>query len=103
VRLPQVGRADARTDAVLILLANINLILLVRWSSWSGGTSSSDPRAGAVLGRISHPPGGPSSPPCCSRPLLFLLAQSFVGNSIERWFNREVERALKGSLVAHTY
>ena len=36
--------------------------------------------------------------------LLFLVAQVFLSNSIERWFNGQVERALEGSLdVAHAY
>ena len=36
--------------------------------------------------------------------LLFLVALSFVGNSIEDWFNGQVESALEGSLeVAHAY
>src|SRR6185369_811789 len=36
--------------------------------------------------------------------LLFLVAQVFVGNSIEDWFNGQVETALEGSLdVAHAY
>src|SRR5262249_56050018 len=36
--------------------------------------------------------------------LLFLVALVFVQNSIERWFNGQVENSLEGSLeVAHTY
>ena len=36
--------------------------------------------------------------------LLFLVAQVFLSNSIEGWFNGQVERALEGSLdVAHAY
>src|SRR5436189_2437975 len=36
--------------------------------------------------------------------LLFLVGLVFVGNSIERWFNGQVERSLEGALeVAHDY
>ena len=36
--------------------------------------------------------------------VLFVVALSFVGNSIERWFNGQVETSLEGSLeVAHAY
>src|SRR2546427_12868536 len=36
--------------------------------------------------------------------LLFLVGLVFVGNSIERWFNAQVERSLEGALeVAHDY
>jgi two-component system nitrogen regulation sensor histidine kinase NtrY len=109
VRLPQVGRpASFGTDAVLILLANINLILLVLLVFLVGrnifklildrrrGVMGAHLRTRLVVAFVATV--------LLPTTLLFLVAQSFVGNSIERWFNREVERALKGSLeVAHTY
>jgi len=109
VRLPQVGRPTTfGTDAVLILLANINLILLVLLVFLVGRNIFKlilDRRRG-VLGAHLRTRLVVAFVATVLLPttLLFLVAQSFVGNSIERWFNREVERALKGSLeVAHTY
>jgi two-component system nitrogen regulation sensor histidine kinase NtrY len=109
VRLPQVGRqASFGTDAVLILLANINLILLVVLVFLVGrnifklvldrrrGVMGSHLRTRLVVAFVATV--------LLPTTLLFLVAQSFIGNSIERWFNREVERALKGSLeVAQVY
>ena len=109
VRLPQVGRPTTfGTDAVLILLANINLILLVLLVFLVGRNIFKlilDRRRG-VLGAHLRTRLVVAFVATVLLPttLLFLVAQSFVGNSIERWFNREVERALKGSLeVAHAY
>jgi two-component system nitrogen regulation sensor histidine kinase NtrY len=109
VRLPQVGRPTSfGTDAILILLANINLILLVLLVFLVGrnifklildrrrGVMGAHLRTRLVVAFVATV--------LLPTTLLFLVAQSFVGNSIERWFNREVERALKGSLeVAHVY
>jgi two-component system nitrogen regulation sensor histidine kinase NtrY len=109
VRLPQVGRQTSfGTDAVLILLANINLILLVLLVFLVGrnivklvldrrrGVMGAHLRTRLVVAFVATV--------LLPTTLLFLVAHSFIGNSIERWFNREVERALKGSLdVAHVY
>ena len=88
VRLPQVGRTTSfGTDAVLILLANINLILLVLLVFLVGrnifklildrrrGVMGAHLRTRLVVAFVATV--------LLPTTLLFLVAQSFVGNSIE--------------------
>jgi two-component system nitrogen regulation sensor histidine kinase NtrY len=108
-RLPQfTNGATLGTDAVLVLLINLNLILLVLLVFLVGRnivklfldrrrrTLGSHLRTRLVLAFI-----GIALLPAT---LLFLVAQVFVSNSIEDWFNGQVESALEGSLdVTHAY
>jgi two-component system nitrogen regulation sensor histidine kinase NtrY len=108
-RIPQVaGGSSFATDAMLVLLININLILLVLLVFLVGrqvfklvldrrrGTLGSHLRTRLVLAFAAIA--------LLPTTLLLIVAQTFTTNSIERWFNREVDRALKGSLeVAHAY
>ena len=108
-RLPQfAGRGSLGTDAVLVLLINLNLILLVLLVFLVGRNivklildrrrriMGSHLRTRLVVAFV-----GIALLPAT---LLFLVAQVFLSNSIEDWFNGQVERALEGSLdVAHAY
>ena len=108
-RLPQfVGGGSLGTDAILVLLINLNLILLVLLVFLVGrnivkllmdrrrGIMGSHLRTRLVVAFI-----GIALLPAT---MLFLVAQVFLSNSIEGWFNGQVERALEGSLdVAHAY
>ena len=108
-RLPQVGDASSfGTDAMLVLLININLILLVLLVFLVGrhlfklvldrrrGALGSHLRTRLVVAFVTIA--------LLPATLMFIVAQTFTTNSIDRWFNREVERAIKGSLdVAHAY
>src|SRR5215471_2907750 len=108
-RLPQfAGRGSLGTDAVLVLLININLILLVLLVFLVGRNivklildrrrriMGSHLRTRLVVAFV-----GIALLPAT---MLFLVAQVFVSNSIEGWFDGQVERALEGSLdVAHAY
>jgi two-component system nitrogen regulation sensor histidine kinase NtrY len=108
-RLPQVGQTSAfGTDAMLVLLININLILLVLLVFLVGrhlfklvldrrrGVLGAHLRTRLVLAFVAIA--------LLPATLMFMVAQTFTTNSIDRWFNREVERAIKGSLdVAHAY
>ncbi|HEV7735526.1 MAG TPA: ATP-binding protein [Candidatus Binatia bacterium] len=108
-RLPQFASAGSvGTDAILVLLINLNLILLVLLVFLVGrnvvklfldrrrNILGSHLRTRLVVAFI-----GIALLPAT---LLFLVAQVFVGNSIEDWFNGQVETALEGSLdVAHAY
>jgi two-component system nitrogen regulation sensor histidine kinase NtrY len=108
-RLPQfAGDGSVGTDAILVLLINLNLILLVLLVFLVGRNVvklfldrrrkilGSHLRTRLVVAFI-----GIALLPAT---LLFLVAQVFVGNSIEDWFNGQVETALEGSLdVAHAY
>src|SRR5262245_34156421 len=108
-RLPQfAGSGSIGTDAVLVLLINLNLILLVLLVFLVGRNiiklildrrrriMGSHLRTRLVVAFI-----GIALLPAT---MLFLIAQVFLSNSIEGWFNGQVERALEGSLdVAHAY
>jgi len=108
-RLPTIADGGSLgTDAVLVLLINLNLILLVLLVFLVGRNvfklfldrrrriMGSYLRVRLVLAFI-----GIALLPAT---LLFLTAQAFVNNSIEEWFSSQVEEALEGSLdVAHAY
>src|SRR5215472_14154634 len=108
-RLPQfAGRGSFGTDAVLVGLINLNLILLVLLVFLVGRNIvklildrrrrilGSHLRTRLVIAFVAIA--------LLPATLLFLVAMSFVGNSIENWFNGQVESALQGSLeVAHAY
>jgi two-component system nitrogen regulation sensor histidine kinase NtrY len=108
-RLPQFsGSGSLGTDAVLVLLINLNLILLVLLVFLVGRNivklildrrrriMGSHLRTRLVVAFV-----GIALLPAT---MLFLVAQVFLSNSIEGWFDGQVERALEGSLdVAHAY
>jgi len=108
-RISQVaGGSSFATDAMLVLLININLILLVLLVFLVGrqvfklvldrrrGTLGSHLRTRLVLAFAAIA--------LLPTTLLLIVAQTFTTNSIDRWFNREIDRALKASLeVAHAY
>src|SRR5262249_35620275 len=108
-RLPQfAGRGSLGTDAILVLLINLNLILLVLLVFLVGRNivklildrrrriMGSHLRTRLVIAFV-----GIALLPAT---LLFLVAQVFLSNSIEDWFNGQVERALEAPLaVAHAY
>ena len=107
--LPQSpGTGSVGTNAVLVVLINLNLILLILLVFLVGrnivkliferrrhiiGAHLRTRLVGAFVGVALLP-----------ATLLFLVALVFVGNSIERWFNEQVESSLAGSReVAQTY
>jgi two-component system nitrogen regulation sensor histidine kinase NtrY len=108
-RLPQsTATGSFGIDAVLVALINLNLILLVLLVFLVGRNivkliferrrrilgSHLRTRLVAAFVAIALLPAT----------LLFLIALVFVGNSIEKWFNSQVENSLEGSLeVAHAY
>jgi two-component system nitrogen regulation sensor histidine kinase NtrY len=107
-RMPPSAGPSLGTDAVLVALINLNLILLAVVVFLVGRNivklildrrrrimgSRLRTRLVAAFVAIALLPAT----------LLFLVALSFVGNSIEGWFNGQVESALEGSLeVAHAY
>jgi two-component system nitrogen regulation sensor histidine kinase NtrY len=108
-RLPQFsGSGSLGTDAVLVLLINLNLILVVLLVFLVGRNivklildrrrriMGSHLRTRLVVAFV-----GIALLPAT---MLFLVAQVFLSNSIEGWFDGQVERALEGSLdVAHAY
>jgi two-component system, NtrC family, nitrogen regulation sensor histidine kinase NtrY len=108
-RLPQSGGSGSfGIDAVLVALINLNLILLVLLVFLVGrnivkliferrrrtlGAHLRTKLVGAFVAIALLP-----------ATLLFIVALVFVGNSIENWFNSQVEKSLEGSLeVAQTY
>jgi two-component system, NtrC family, nitrogen regulation sensor histidine kinase NtrY len=108
-RLPQsTGTGSLGSDAVLVALINLNLILLVLLVFLVGrnivkliferrqrimGSHLRTRLVGAFVAIALLP-----------ATLLFIVALVFVGNSIEKWFNGQVEQSLEGSLeVAHAY
>src|SRR5262245_5143908 len=108
-RLPQfAGSSSFGTDAILVLLINLNLILLVLLVFLVGRNIVKLilDRRRRILGshlrtRLVVAFVGIALLPAT---MLFLVAQVFLSNSIEGWFNGQVERALEGSLdVAHAY
>jgi len=108
-RLPQsLGSGSLGTDAVLIALIDLNLILLVLLVFLVGRNIAKliFERRRRIMGSHlrTRLVGAFVAIALLPATLLFLVALVFVGNSIERWFNGQVENALEGSLeVAHAY
>ena len=107
-RLPQFSGGSLGTDAVLVLLIDLNLILLALLVFLVGRNivklildrrrriMGSHLRTRLVVAFV-----GIALLPAT---MLFLVAHVFLSNSIEGWFDGQVERALEGSLdVAHAY
>jgi len=108
-RLPQsTGTGSLGTDAVLVALINLNIILLVVLVFLVGRNILKliFERRQHVLGahlrtRLVVAFVGIALLPAT---LMFLAAVVFLGNSIEKWFDGQVENSLEGSLeVARTY
>jgi two-component system nitrogen regulation sensor histidine kinase NtrY len=108
-RLPQsTGTGSVGIDAVLVALINLNLILLVLLVFLVGRNIVKliFERRRRILGAHlrTRLVGAFVAIALLPATLLFLVALVFVGNSIENWFNSQVENSLEGSLeVAHTY
>ena len=108
-RLPQsLGSGSLGTDAVLIALIDLNLILLVLLVFLVGRNIAKllFERRNRILGAHlrTRLVGAFVAIALLPATLLFLVALVFVQNSIERWFNGQVESSLEGSLeVAHAY
>jgi len=108
-RLPQsMGSGSLGTDAMLIGLINVNLILLVLLVFLVGRNIAKliFERRRRILGSHlrTRLVGAFVAIALLPATLLFLVGLVFVGNSIERWFNGQVESALEGALeVAHDY
>ena len=108
-RLPYTtGRSSPGTDAMLVLLININLILLVLLVFLVGRhlVKLVLDRRRKVMGAHLRTRLVAAFVAIALLPatLLFIVAQTFASNSIDQWFNREVEGAIKGSLdVANAY
>src|SRR2546422_6369519 len=108
-RLPQsLGSGSLGTDAMLIGLINVNLILLVLLVFLVGRNIAKlvFERRARIMGSHLRTRLVVAFVAIALLPatLLFLVGLVFVGNSIERWFNGQVERSLEGALeVAHDY
>src|SRR3989449_4961841 len=108
-RLPRsLGSGSLGTDAVLIALIDLNLILLVLLVFLVGRNIAKllFERRNRILGAHlrTRLVGAFVAIALLPATLLFLVALVFVQNSIERWFNGQVENSLEGSLeVAHAY
>ncbi len=108
-RLPQsMGSGSLGTDAMLIGLINVNLILLVLLVFLVGRNIAKliFERRRRILGAHlrTRLVGAFVAIALLPATLLFLVGLVFVGNSIERWFNGQVESSLEGALeVAHNY
>src|SRR5262245_57423883 len=108
-RLPQfAGSSSLGTDAILVLLINLNLILLVLLVFLVGRNIVKLilDRRRRILGSHLRTRLVVAFVAIALLPatLLFLVAMTFVGNSVEDWFKGQVESALEGSLeVAHAY
>src|SRR5437867_2860823 len=108
-RLPQsLGSGSLGTDAVLIALIDLNLILLVLLVFLVGRNIAKliFERRRRIMGAHlrARLVGAFVAIALLPATLLFLVALVFVNNSIERWFNGQVENSLEGSLeVAHAY
>src|SRR5438046_7378363 len=108
-RLPQsLGSGSLGTDAMLIGLINVNLILLVLLVFLVGRNIAKlvFERRRRIMGSHlrTRLVGAFVAIALLPATLLFLVALVFVQNSIERWFNGQVENSLEGSLqVAHAY
>ena len=107
--LPQsLGSGSLGTDAILIGLINVNLILLVLLVFLVGRNIAKliFERRRRIMGSHLRTRLVVAFVAIALLPatLLFLVGLVFVGNSIERWFNGQVERSLEGALeVAHDY
>ena len=107
--LPQsLGSGSLGTDAVLIFLIDVNLILLVLLVFLVGRNIAKliFERRRRIMGSHLRTRLVVAFVAIALLPatLLFLVGLVFVGNSIERWFNGQVERSLEGALeVAHAY
>jgi len=102
----QVGSASS--DAILVALINLNLILLVLLVFLVGRNIVKLilDRRRRILGSHLRTRLVVAFVAIALLPatLLFLVAMTFVGNSVEDWFKGQVESALEGSLeVAHAY
>jgi two-component system nitrogen regulation sensor histidine kinase NtrY len=108
-RLPSsLGAGSLGTDAVLIALIDLNLILLVLLVFLVGRNIAKliFERRRRIMGSHLRTRLVVAFVAIALLPatLLFLVALVFVQNSIERWFNGQVESSLEGSLdVAHAY
>ncbi len=108
-RLPQsTGATSVGTDAVLVALINLNLILLVLLVFLVGRNIVKliFERRRRIMGSYlkARLVGAFVAIALLPATLLFVVALVFVGNSIEKWFNGQVENSLEGSLeVAHAY
>src|SRR2546422_392968 len=108
-RLPQsAGSTSLGTDAVLVALINVNLILLVLLVFLVGRNVVKLflDRRRRILGSHLRTRLVTAFVAIALVPttMLVFVAWVFVGNSVEKWFNGQVESALQGSLeVAHAY
>jgi two-component system nitrogen regulation sensor histidine kinase NtrY len=108
-RLPQsAGGGSVGMDAVLVGLINLNLILLVLLVFLVGRNIAKllFERRRRIMGSHLRTKLVSAFVAIALLPatLLFLIAHVFVNNSIEKWFDGQVENSLEGSLdVAHTY
>jgi two-component system nitrogen regulation sensor histidine kinase NtrY len=108
-RLPQsAGSTSLGTDAVLVALINLNLILLVLLVFLVGRNVVKLflDRRRRILGSHLRTRLVTAFVAIALVPttMLVFVAWVFVGNSVEKWFNGQVESALQGSLdVAHAY
>jgi two-component system nitrogen regulation sensor histidine kinase NtrY len=107
-RLPQSTGTTVGIDVVLVLLINLNLILLVLLVFLVGRNivkllfERRRRMAGSHL--RTRLVGTFVAIALLPATMLFVIAHVFVGNSIETWFNGQVEHSLAGSLdVAHAY
>jgi two-component system nitrogen regulation sensor histidine kinase NtrY len=109
IRLPLATESSSLgTDAILVALINLNLILLVLLVFLVGRNIVKLilDRRRRILGSHLRTRLVVAFVAIALLPatLMFAVAMSFVGNSIENWFNGQVESALEGSLdVVHAY
>ncbi len=107
-RLPQSARTSPSLDIVLVALVNLNLILLVLlvFLVARNIVKLIFERRRRILGSHLRTRLVTAFVLIALFPatLLFVIAHVFLGNSVERWFNSQVEQSLEGSLeVAHSY
>jgi two-component system nitrogen regulation sensor histidine kinase NtrY len=107
-RLPQSASTSPGLDIVLVALVNLNLILLVLLVFLVARNIAKliFERRRRILGSHLRTRLVTAFVLIALFPatLLFVVAHVFLGNSVERWFNSQVENSLEGSLeVAHSY
>jgi two-component system nitrogen regulation sensor histidine kinase NtrY len=107
-RLPQSASTSPGLDIVLVALVNLNLILLVLlvFLVARNIVKLIFERRRRILGSHLRTRLVTAFVLIALFPatLLFVVAHVFLGNSVERWFNSQVEHSLEGSLeVAHSY
>ena len=107
-RLPQSAATSPGLDIVLVALVNLNLILLVLlvFLVARNIVKLIFERRRRILGSHLRTRLVTAFVLIALFPatLLFVVAHVFLGNSVERWFNSQVEHSLEGSLeVAHSY